>query len=232
VDTLVEKCEDVILLLGFWWYDGAQWWRCGGHYVTVAGINSRDLLIAFSDPTFDNAEAGGRGQVLDGHYITHPHGSHDATIHNDEGNVSHDVYSVITQSPSPGGLWMIPDYPVSLTPGYCYDFYAQNVPIEFQSQTQMYQTGPLFTEVEYAVQISPWEYPPDCGDMQPDGAVNIQDIVYLINYKFLIPPGPPPYNLVKADVNHDGMINVLDIVYLINYKFMVPPGPAPKCYAR
>lgn len=224
VDTLVEKCEDVILLLGFWWYDGAQWWRCGGHYVTVAGINSRDLLIAFSDPAFDNAEAGGRGQVLDGHYITHPHGSHDATIHNDEGNVSHDVYSVITQSPSPGGLWMIPDYPVSLTPGYCYDFSHQNVPAEFETLTFTYQGGPLFTEVEYAVQISPWDYH---GDVNQDGHINSADVAFIINYLFV--SGPPPVPLSKGDVNCDGNVNSADVSYLINYLFVNGPAPCRVC---
>jgi hypothetical protein len=118
-----------------------------------------------------------------------------------------------------------------MNPWYCEFFSEQSIPDTFLTVSRPWNgVSPIFTEVEYAVEISPWEYPPDCGDMQPDGVVNILDIVYLINYKFLIPPGPPPYSLVKADVNHDGVINVQDIVYLINYKFLVPPGPAPQCY--
>jgi len=35
----VERSENVILLLGFWWWNGAQWVRCGGHYVTAAGVH-------------------------------------------------------------------------------------------------------------------------------------------------------------------------------------------------
>ena len=39
----VEKSENIILLLGFWWFDGAGFSRCGGHYVTSAGVEiSRD----------------------------------------------------------------------------------------------------------------------------------------------------------------------------------------------
>jgi hypothetical protein len=227
VDTLVEKCEDMILLLGFWWYDGVtqQWFRCGGHYVTVAGINLRDRLIGISDPAFDNAEAGGLGVIGDGSYITHPHGSHDATVHNDEGNVSHDIYPVEPSSPVPAGLWILPTYPVSLTPGYCYDFALENIPAEFIPQSQMYQTGALFTVVEYAVQISPWDYRGDVNVPNGDGVVDIGDVVYLINYLFKHGPAPVPF--IEGDTNCDGIIDIGDVVILINYLFK--NGPVPKC---
>jgi hypothetical protein len=230
VETLVEKSQNVILLLGFWFEDppgSGQWFRCGGHYVTVAGINSQDLLIGISDPFFDNAEAGGPGMVLDGICIPHAHGGHASTVHNDAGNVSHDVYSVVTQPVSPGGLWEIMGYPVSVNPGYCYDFYGENTPGEFKERVRPNSQGyPIFVEAEYALEISPWEYPPDCGDMQPDQAVNASDVVYLINYLFI--GGPAPYKKVKADVNHDGFVNASDVVYLINYLFI--GGPRPQCY--
>jgi hypothetical protein len=78
VEEEVERSEDVILLLGFWQdYNPdpsiEEWVRLGGHYVTVAGINSADGQIAFSDPFFDNAEAGGPGRVLSGTLIPHYH---------------------------------------------------------------------------------------------------------------------------------------------------------------
>ncbi len=63
-----------------------------------------------------------------------------------------------------------------------------------------------------------------CGDVNDDEAVNILDIVYLINYKFKGGPAPAPV-MGPGDVNQDGTINILDIVYLINYKFK--GGPAP-----
>jgi hypothetical protein len=234
VETLVEKSQDVILLLGFWFEDppaSGEWFRIGGHYVTVAGVNSEQGMIAFSDPFVDAAEMGFPGIVGDGYIIPHPHGSHDPTVHNDEGNVSHDIY-VIYDSPSPGGVWGLPEYAIYMDPYYwAWNFFNQNVPDEFVPLTAPWnEISPIFTEVEYAVEISPWEYPPDCGDMNCDGIINVTDILWLINYKFLTPPGPPPCNLVKADVNHDGAINVQDIIYLINYKFLVPPGPPPQCY--
>jgi hypothetical protein len=66
-----------------------------------------------------------------------------------------------------------------------------------------------------------------CGDVNKDGMVNVTDVVYLINYLFLIPPGPTPIPLEAGDVNRDGVVNVTDVVYLINYLFLVPPGPPP-----
>jgi hypothetical protein len=65
------------------------------------------------------------------------------------------------------------------------------------------------------------------GDVNSDWNINVTDVVYLINYLFLIPPGPAPEPLQTGDVNCDGVINVTDVVYLINYLFLVPPGPPP-----
>jgi hypothetical protein len=67
------------------------------------------------------------------------------------------------------------------------------------------------------------------GDANADGVIEIRDVVYLINYLFLVPPGPAPQPWAAGDVNCDGTINVTDVVYLINYLFLVPPGPPPGC---
>jgi hypothetical protein len=67
------------------------------------------------------------------------------------------------------------------------------------------------------------------GDVNADGVINVTDVVYLINYLFLVPPGPAPVPLEAGDVNCDGEINVTDVVYLINFLFLVPPGPPPGC---
>jgi hypothetical protein len=231
VETLVEKCQDVILLLGFWFEDppgSGAWFRCGGHYVTVAGINSEEFLIAFSDPYFDNAERGGPGRVRNGIIIPHAGHPFGPMTHNDEGNVSHDIYSVTTQAISPGGLWELIDYPVSLNPYDCERFHQQNVPPEFEPVSEWWNGySPVFTEVEYAIEISPWEYPPFCGDCNGDGAVNIADVVCMVNYLF-IPGSPPPVSMVKSDVNHDGSVNIADVVYMLNYLFL--NGSLPQCY--
>jgi hypothetical protein len=67
------------------------------------------------------------------------------------------------------------------------------------------------------------------GDVNGDKAINVTDVVYLINYKFLVPPGPPPMPPEAGDVDCNGVINITDVVYLINYLFLVPPGPPPGC---
>jgi hypothetical protein len=226
VETLVEKCEDVILLLGFWYEfppGSGQWWRCGGHYVTVAGINSQDYLIAVSDPFFDWAELGFRGRILNGQYIPHNPG-HDPTAHNDEGNVSHDMYMVIDEPISPGGLWELIDYPVSVRPWYCDDWSFQNIPEEFLAVSEPWPGAdtPVFTEVEYAIQISPWDYR---GDANGDGLVDNGDIIYVINYLFTGTSPPDPFS--EGDVNCDGIIDSGDIVRLINYLFL--GASLPKC---
>ena len=64
-----------------------------------------------------------------------------------------------------------------------------------------------------------------CGDANADGAVNIGDAVYIVNYIFKGGPAPVPYE--AGDANRDGTANVGDAVYIINYIFK--GGHAP-CY--
>lgn len=55
------------------------------------------------------------------------------------------------------------------------------------------------------------------GDQNCDGAVNIGDVVSLINHAFR--GGAPPDPLRRGDVNCDGTIDVLDVVRLIIHAF-------------
>lgn len=167
VEEEVERSEDVILLLGFWeWVDpdgvpgtgDEHWRRVGGHYVTVTGINSTDLQIAFSDPYLDNAEAGGPGRVLDGTLIPHLHpGVPPDSTHNDAGNVSRDIYAVTMPATSPGGLWEIEKYPYDPADP---NFGEQNCPEEFKGDQGDYGGGFIYVEVEYAIAMSPFYWKP------------------------------------------------------------------------
>lgn len=226
-NSWVRSDFGVILLLGFWYSDGNNWWRVGGHYVTVAGINSAQSMIALSDPFFDNAETGDSGRVASGAYIPHTPVPHtDSTIHNDAGNVSHDIYAVNLDSTTPGGRWSIPDYPASLDPvSFMEIFSQQNVPDEFEPVTQTYVPGyPIHTVVEYAVEIRPLDYR---GDANGDNIVSSADVVFLINYLFI--GGPAPVQFTEGDANCDGVISTADIVFLINYLYI--RGPIPRCCA-
>ncbi|MCC6963522.1 MAG: hypothetical protein IT585_09750, partial [candidate division Zixibacteria bacterium] len=61
-----------------------------------------------------------------------------------------------------------------------------------------------------------------CGDASGEGAVNISDAVYLINYIFA--GGPAPNPLLAGDADCTGAVSISDAVYLINYIFA--GGPA------
>jgi uncharacterized repeat protein (TIGR01451 family) len=169
----VMHSEDVILLLGLYeWKDpdgnpgsGDEFWaRVGGHYVNVAGVDLANGQIAFSDPLFDYAGQGWRpGRVLSGTLIPHqPIPGHSPSVHNDAGNVSHDIYTV-TATTSPGGVWGPEMY------GYFWDptlGWIMDEPILWVigtnplTDTDMfpYEGGLLQTEVEIAISVSPYTW--------------------------------------------------------------------------
>lgn len=61
------------------------------------------------------------------------------------------------------------------------------------------------------------------GDVNGNGAVNILDVTYGIN--FLYKGGPAPNPMDALDANGNGDYNLLDLTYLINYLYK--GGPAP-----
>lgn len=61
------------------------------------------------------------------------------------------------------------------------------------------------------------------GDANGDGAINVGDIVYMINYLYREGPAPDP--LKMGDTNCDETIDVGDIVSLINYLYQGGPLP-------
>jgi len=149
----VVRSEDVILLLGFWQEvspEPPEWERIGGHYVTVAGVAPANSLIAFSDPFVDMAEQDAPGRVLSGS-LTLPHTpGHDASVHNDAGNVSHDFYQVHAGSPSPGGVWWLPDYP---SEDLAKNFEGVNAHPDYPN-SKLEPSFKLHTEVEFAIAVS------------------------------------------------------------------------------
>ena len=155
----VERCEDVILLMGFWTNQSGSWERLGGHFVTSAGVDSVNRLIAFSNPIKDSAESGWPGRVLNGTLIPHtPIPGHDSSVHNDAGNISHDIYDAVSTD-SPGGTWGPAQYVESYAA--IQNFVGQNFPRDFpdrfrpKQQPQAYVDTVIQTEVESAIAISP-----------------------------------------------------------------------------
>jgi hypothetical protein len=126
IEKEVEKCEDVVLTLGFWQFNPItqEWYREGdpiGHAVTVAGVNSTTLKIGISDPIYDAFENG----IITQGYVPVPHvhmpPEPPYVTHNDAKFVSHDIYDVTWISPPmppcPGGNWTLVGYP-GAPPGF------------------------------------------------------------------------------------------------------------------
>ncbi|MBI3941907.1 MAG: hypothetical protein HY326_02760 [Chloroflexi bacterium] len=98
VSSAVTTGTLVLLLLGFWQNQSAEV-RLGGHWMTVAGVDTGNNLVYFADPFIDNAEAGGTGLVYG-----HTGSSHPADTHNDPAKVSYDSYVQSSRS-GVAGLW-------------------------------------------------------------------------------------------------------------------------------
>ena len=158
MEDSLKACQDIILLIGFWWWDeGSElWYREGGHFVTMAGVNSEKKEIAVSDPDRDQSVQyfpwwPGRVRTQD-HF---PWGQYPPGYHNNTEYVSHDVYISLLypEFPSPGSdKWDLADF--------CFEGYKysnKNVPDRFKAFTKEAPKHLEYyhTEVEAAIMICP-----------------------------------------------------------------------------
>jgi hypothetical protein len=65
----------------------------------------------------------------------------------------------------------------------------------------------------------------DPGDADDNGAVNILDVTFIINY--LYKNGPTPNCVDQADADGNNSLNILDVTHIINYLYK--NGPDPVC---
>lgn len=221
----VLRSQDVILLIGFYEFQGGAYCRLGGHYVTVAGVCTTAMRICISDPYFDNNE----GEP--------PAGSaHPSSVHNDaqfisgpHGQIQHDSYNLmmnpipIVPPPMIPPIAEITDYPDTYWPDIS-NFWDMNYN-DPPTPSCAYMGGPIVTMLEWAIVICPVVC--DCrpGEANGNGIYNIQDITYLINYLYKSGPAPTPYPLCSGDANCNCIVNIQDITYLINYLYK--SGSAP-----
>jgi cysteine-rich repeat protein len=166
LEAEVERCQDVKLDLGFWhieYCDGQpgngtiSWKRVGGHAVTVAGVDSPNLLFAISDPDNDAVEAGINGGVVRPVPGGHPQHPGNPTIHNIEANASHDFYAV-GPSPSPGSNLGLIGFPGKFN--FPEEEWVGPIPTPWPEDFPCYESK-IVTEIEAAVIVSPL---PFCGD--------------------------------------------------------------------
>jgi hypothetical protein len=191
MEDSLKKCQDIILLLGFWYFnaDSQKWFRAGGHYVTMAGVCSESLKIALSDPDNDGAVGGAPGRVRP---AGHPGpGAYPHTLHNDPSYVSQDIYTSMLESPSPGN----PFWEINYT-GDKGKYSGINVPKEFISVTKSAPKDDVavyYTEVEYAVMICP---KPTAVEEEEEGSITPKDFELYQSY-------PNPFNnetIIKYDL--------------------------------
>jgi uncharacterized repeat protein (TIGR01451 family) len=209
----VEHSEDVILLIGFWENTGPdEWYRLGGHYVTVPGVDKKGGLIAFSDPYYDGAGFNWpraypigtptvMGRLANGWIAQHPT-FHSTDNHNDAGNLSHDVYYV-TPTGSPGGVWGPRGYVEDWEHGYMRNFEGQNGPKTGGSENP----DPLNiqAEVDWAIAVSPVADVWAGKTINPDTTWPGETVTITIqfgNYGSL-----PAEDVVLSDTLHAGLVN-------------------------
>jgi hypothetical protein len=79
------------------------------------------------------------------------------------------------------------------------------------------------------ITVRPYVIPPSGieGDVNGDSVVNVEDVVFLINYLFMFGPAPNPP--VAGDINGDCFIGISDVIWLINYFYLDGPPPQIRC---
>ena len=150
IQKFTRQCHTMTLLLGFWQTPdgGTTWYRFGGHFVAVSGVDiyAPTYQFALSDPAMDAAENGGAGVVYP-HPDPWPHVGN-FTVHNNPADVSKDWYPVAWPSASPGGYLYLPTY-VANWP----DFQGQNAG-PFPNSGTYNSAFPVQVEVEQAIDLS------------------------------------------------------------------------------
>ena len=152
IQSEVLRCEDVMLLLGFWENQAGQWARLGGHWVTVPGTGcEHEMLIGLSDPWFDRAEQSWDGEWYPG-MPAHPHPQNPPDkVHNDAEYVSHDLYPAFQTYEGHALAGYAPDY------AEIEQFFGLNVPTGYETdQAVSYMRGDIVTRMESAIAVSPY----------------------------------------------------------------------------
>jgi hypothetical protein len=178
----LKKSQNIILILGFWQFDGESWHRFGGHATTMAGACSESSWVAFSDPAVDGAELGWQGRFFP---LGHPPHPDNDTLHNDSIYVSHDIYTSDTLFLNYGDnldtLWGIKDFYEKDTSLFR-KFEGQNFqPGQTQYRAPYVPGQPVYTAVEYAVMLCPkpqadlWYWKPDRPNQEPSAESGMPD---------------------------------------------------------
>jgi hypothetical protein len=117
VATWIKQSHDVVLFVNYYWQDPTtqppSWFYCAGHFLTAAGVDTKNKTITVSDPALNNAEAGGKGRVLGPNHANHSSAYPPPPDHFDAQNASQDEYPIGASQTGfvpPYAQWSIPNY--------------------------------------------------------------------------------------------------------------------------
>lgn len=67
------------------------------------------------------------------------------------------------------------------------------------------------------------------GDLNADNRIDVEDLVYFINWSLRFPFGPAPIPLESADLDCSNEIDICDVVYMVDFQFRSGPPPCEQC---
>ncbi|MFN0059812.1 MAG: hypothetical protein ACKVX7_15240 [Planctomycetota bacterium] len=107
---------------------------------------------------------------------------------------------------------------------------GENVRIQVSNYSTSSRVGPIVLNVDFNASLPGSFF--RRADSNADGAVNIADGIYTLNWLF-VPASPSPTCMDAADANDDGSVNIADGIYTLNWLFVPasppPPSPHPLC---
>ncbi|HNT05629.1 MAG TPA: hypothetical protein PKJ21_05580 [Anaerolineae bacterium] len=157
----------LVLLLGFWQYDGQQWVRVGGHWSAVCCFSPFGRTFELIDPFFDEATLGFPGREYGGVPDNY-------TMHNDAQWVSYDDY-FFDKSPVPGANWAPLEYGHERLLEVVTNSIGQNYGCMLEQYRGPYVEGePVHVAVDYAVAIRPGAA---CGGVQVEPTPTLTQVV-------------------------------------------------------
>ena len=213
ISRSLQACQNVILLLGFYEeFAGVSCNWLGGHYVTLAGVNTVDTGFCLCDPYFDGNEweppIGNNGHADDLHndasFASGPHGS----VHRDCYHLRRATADLcITDA-----RWELYDYPSDWND---IGVFAGLNPLHPDGVIPGYNGLNILVLVDAALIITP-DSCAATGDVNNDG-IGLQNSDAFTLADYVLTGNNEPQNLYDCDMNGDGHLDQWDVQLFNDY---------------